>query len=363
MSSRPAPDGSLADHGPEAIEHRGLIYPFGERAPGLGEIIEVAPGVRWGRLPLFEPLGHINVWALDDGDGIALVDTGIGTARCRETWDAMLSGPLAGKPVTRIIATHMHPDHVGLAGWLADRFGTQLWMTRTEYLMARLLAADVRDEPPPEAFALWRGAGWPEEVIEAERARGWGRFAKAVDPLPLGHVRVRDGDVLEIGGRWQVIVGSGHSPEHLCLVDHGRKVMIAGDQVLPRISSNISLSLTEPEGDPLGEWLDSIARFRAVLPDDLLVLPAHGSPFRGLHPRLDALAQGHRKQLDRLAAKLAEAPARAVDCFTSLFARKIDAGLYGLATGETLAHLRRLERTDRAVREERYGVWWWRAIS
>jgi glyoxylase-like metal-dependent hydrolase (beta-lactamase superfamily II) len=179
-----------------------------------------------------------------------------------------------------------------------------------------------------------------------------------VHKLPDGYVRVQAGDRI---GPWRAVIGSGHSPEHLCLVDEERRVMIAGDQVLPRISSNVSLTMLEPEGDPLGEWLESLARFRAELPGDLLVLPAHGAPFTGLHARLEALIDGHRKQLERLEERLREAPRKAIDCFGVMFARTIDDKLLGMATGETLAHLRHLELAGRAVREARDGVWWWRA--
>ena len=304
-------------------------------------------------------LGHINLWLLEDEGGVALVDSGLNIAPAREAWEALFAGPMDGRAVTRIIATHFHPDHLGLAGWLAHRFGVRLWMTRGEWLFARMLTADVRDAPPPEAIDYLRSAGWSEERIAAEAEKGWGRFASVVSPVPVSFVRMQDGDMLTIGRReWHVVVGSGHSPEHACLVDFDGNVMIAGDQVLPRITSNVSLSLSEPEADPLGEWLASIARLRE-LPDDLLVLPSHGEPFTGLHARLDALAEGHRGRLDALHDHLSE-PRRAVDCFTILFGRQIDDGSLGLATGEALAHLRHLEVEGRALREERDGVHWYR---
>lgn len=362
MSAREAPDQSLADHRIAPSSYRGLTYPLGKFAPGFGELHPIASGVGWSRMPVPFSLEHINVWALDDGDGAALVDTGVNTSRTRDTWDALLGGALTGKPVTRVFVTHLHPDHVGLAGWLCRRFGVRLWMTRGEYLLARLLVADVRDAPPPEVTERMRLAGWPEHLIEAQQAAGWGRFAKAVAPLPEGHVRMRDGDRIAIGDRtWTVFVGSGHSPEHACFVDLDGGLMIAGDQVLPRITSNVSVTLTEPEADPLGEWLASIARFRAQLPADLLVLPAHGEPFTGLHGRLDALAQGHAKQLDQLEAHLRAEPRRVVDCFGVLFGRNIDDSIFGLASGEALAHLHHLERTGRARRETDAGHWWFSA--
>jgi glyoxylase-like metal-dependent hydrolase (beta-lactamase superfamily II) len=350
-----SPDQSLAQ---SAYSHRGLTYPFGRTGPDHGTLIELADGIGWTRSPVPGSLNHINLWVLDDGDGIALIDSGLDIPPAREAWEALFAGPLAGKTVTRLILTHFHPDHLGLAGWLARRFGVALWMTRGEWLFARMLTADVRDEPPPEALAYWRAAGWSEERIAAEAAKGWGRFASVVSAVPVSFVRMQEADVLSVGRRnWRIVVGSGHSPEHACLVDDAGKVMIAGDQVLPRITSNVSLSLSEPEADPLGEWLASIAKLR-TLPDDLLVLPSHGEPFTGLHARLDALAQGHRGRLDALHGHLAE-PRRAVDCFGILFGRKIEDASFGLATGEALAHLRRLEVEGRATRDVRNGVYWY----
>lgn len=356
-----SPDMSLTDAG-EAYTHRGLTYPLGREGPGTGEVTAIAPGVGWARLPLPGSLRHINVWLLDDGDGVAIVDTGLAIGPVREAWEALFAGPLAGRPVTRILCTHFHPDHVGLAGWLAERFDAPLWMSREEWLFARMLTADVRDTPPREAFAYWRAAGWDEERIAAEAEKGWGRFSSVVSPVPVSFVRLRDGDDVRVGDRsWRVVVGNGHCPEHACLVDEAGGVMIAGDQVLPRITSNVSLSLSEPEADPLGDWLASIARLR-TLPGDLLVLPSHGEPFTGLHARLDALAEGHRGRLDALHDHLSE-PRRAVDCFGILFGRAIDGGVYGLATGEAMAHLRHLEVEGRALREVRDGVLWYRAAQ
>ena len=349
------PDASLADI---PYSHRGLTYPLGRTAPDYGGLIELADGVGWTRLPVPGSLNHINIWVLEDGEGVALVDTGLDIAPAREAWEQLLAGPLAGRTVTRVIVTHFHPDHIGLAGWLTERFGVRLWMTFGEWLFARMLTADIRDAPPAEAFAYWRAAGWDEARIAPEAEKGWGRFASIVSAVPVSLIRMEDGDTIRIGAReWRVVTGNGHSPEHACLVDEAGKLMIAGDQVLPRITSNVSLSLSEPEGDPLGDWLASIAKLRR-LPDDLLVLPSHGEPFTGLHARLDALAEGHRGRLEALHDHLAE-PRRAVDCFSVLFGRAIGDAAFGLATGEALAHLRRLEVEGKAAREVRDGVHWY----
>jgi glyoxylase-like metal-dependent hydrolase (beta-lactamase superfamily II) len=223
-----------------------------------------------------------------------------------------------------------------------------------------MLTADSRDDMPEEMVAFWRAAGWDDAQIAHASQRGWGNFQRIVSRLPLSFRRIAEGDVLRIGDTdWEVVVGSGHSPEHACLLDRERGILIAGDQVLPRISSNVSLGVSEPEGDPLGDWLASIAKLR-TLPDDLLVLPGHGEPFTGLHVRLDQLDAEHTGRLDAVAAFLAT-PARAVDCFGQLFRRPIGPDVIGMATGEALAHLRHLEVTGRAVREVRDGIWWYSA--
>jgi glyoxylase-like metal-dependent hydrolase (beta-lactamase superfamily II) len=356
-----SPDASLAD---VAYTHKGLTYPLGRRGPEPGEMVSLADGIGWARLPVPGSLKHINVWALDDGEnGVALVDTGLDIGASREAWEALFEGPLADRRVTRVIVTHFHPDHLGYAGALTRRFGVQLWMTREEWLFARMLTSDVRDAPPAEAIDYWRGAGWSEERVEVEKAKGWGRFASVVSEIPVSFIRMRDGDTLRIGSRdWRVLVGSGHCPEHACLVSEEDDVMIAGDQVLPRITSNVSLSLSEPAADPLGDWLASIDKLRA-LPETLFVLPSHGEPFTGLHARLDALKHGHLDRLDALHRHLGAEPRRAVDCFSVLFGRAIDDSILGLATGEAMAHLRRLEVEGRARREVRDGVFWFSATS
>ena len=342
-----------------ATTRKGLTHPLGDYGPAEGELHMLAPGVGWARIALPGSLRHINIWALDDrdaeGEGVAIVDTGMALDRCKASWAALFAGPLAGKRVTRVIGTHLHPDHIGLAGWLCDRFGVSLWMTRTEWLMARMLEADRRDAPPKEAIGAWRLAGWNSEQIAFATNAGWGRFCTVVSLLPSSYVRIVDGQEIAIGdGRWQVVVGSGHTPEHACLWERDRKLLIAGDQILPRITSNVSVTVSEPLGDPLGDWLASIDRL-LDLPDDLLVLPAHGEPFTGLHVRLAALRDGHLGQLDDLVAFLRE-PRTAVDCFPILFRRELKGDDLYPATGEAMANLRRLEETGRARRVIEDGV-------
>lgn len=341
-----------------------LEYPFKEGPePGSGEAVEVAPGVLWLRMPLSGSLRFINVFALEDAGGWTVVDTGLRTEETAAGWRAAFGGVLGGRPVLRVIGTHMHPDHVGLAGWICRKFGARLWMSRLEYVTCRLLAADTGREAPEDGVRFYRAAGWDAGALEAYRAR-FGFFGKALYPLPDSYRRIRPGETIPIGaGRWRVVMGSGHSPEHVCLHDADRGLLIAGDQVLPKISSNVSVFPTEPDADPLSDWLGSLRRVRDEVPADVLVLPSHNDPFRGLHARVDELVSGHERKLDALAAALSE-PKRAVDVFPALFHRAIDAEVLGMATGESLAHLNCLAGRGRAERNlDGEGVAWWRATD
>jgi len=240
-----------------------------------------------------------------------------------------------------------------MAGWLTRKFGVRLWMTSLEYLTCRVMVSDSGREAPTDAIEFYRRAGWSAAAIESYRTR-FGNFGKHIHPLPDSFRRLEDGEQLVIGANtWRVIVGNGHSPAHACLYCPALKVLISGDQVLPRISSNVSVYPTEPDADPMRGWLDSLAKLKREVPDDVLVLPAHNECFRGLHARLDALASGQHRALDRLRRALHE-PKRAIDVFGALFARPIseaDAPLLGMATGESLACLNYLLHRGEVTRE------------
>jgi len=343
--------------------YKGLSFPWGRTwGPEPGEPLEVAEGVYWARFSMPMSLDHINLWLLEDGDGWTVVDTCLSMSSSRETWEKLFAGFMQGRPITRVICTHLHPDHVGLAGWLTERFDCQLWMSREEFLMCRAMAADTGRSAPEVAINFYRGAGYNDEQLEAYRNR-FGNFGRAIHPLPDSFRRLVDRETITIGGRyWQVIIGSGHSPEHVALYCPAAKVLISGDQVLPRITPNVSVFPTEPEGNPLDEWLRSSARIREMLPGDLLVLPAHEAPFRGLHVRMSQLIEIHQEELDTLFDYLAE-PRRAVDCFPALFKREIGAGSISLATGETLAHLNCLLARRRITRtQDDHGVNWYQQV-
>ena len=339
-----------------------LVYPLGE-GPKPGRAIDVAPGVKWMRMPLGGSLAYINVWAIEDGDGWSLVDTGMQTRDTSQAWRTIFTGDLEGKPIKRLFVTHLHPDHIGLAGWITRKFACRVWMTRLEYLQCRMLVGDTGREAPQDAIDFYRAAGWDDEAIDNYQAR-FGGFGKAIYQLPDSIRRIQDGEDIVIGAHtWRIVVGAGHSPEHACLYCPELKLMISGDQVLPKISSNVSVFPTEPDGDPLTDWLTSLARIKTLVPDDVLVLPAHNDPFIGLHARIDHLIRGHERGLGRLETSL-ETPKRSIDVFGSLFARKIDSDLLGMATGESLAHLNCLVGRGRAtVTHDDKGVAWYQAVG
>ncbi|MGR3757327.1 MAG: MBL fold metallo-hydrolase [Tranquillimonas sp.] len=338
----------------------GLHHPWPE-APEPGTVRAVAPGVLWLRLPLPMALDHVNVYVLEDDDGWTVVDTGLDTRTTRRAWEAALTGPLADRPVVRVIVTHHHPDHVGLAGWFVAQ-GAELWTTRTSYLMARMLLLDEQDRPTDETLAFWRAAGMPGAMLAERAASRPFNFADCCAPLPLGYRRLRDGDRLRLAGRdWSVRVGNGHAPEQATL--WSEDVVLAGDQILPNISPNLGVHATEPEADPVAEWLESCARLARGAGPGHLVLPGHKTPFRGLPLRLSQLEQNHRGALERLEAHLAR-PSTAVECFAPLFKRGIGAGEYGLALSEAMAHCLHLWHAGRVTRTGRAdGAWIWQRAA
>ncbi|MFO1016359.1 MAG: MBL fold metallo-hydrolase [Hyphomonadaceae bacterium] len=315
-----------------------LVYPLGE-PPEAGVAREVAPGVYWIRMPLPFALQWINLWLIDDGDSWTIVDTGVAIEQTREYWRGIFDATLQGRPVKRVICTHMHPDHMGLAGWITRKFDATLWMSRLEYITGRMLVADTGREAPEEGVKFYRAAGWDEDLIDSYKVR-FGGFGKAVSKMPDAYKRLADGDVITLGGRpWRVITGNGHSPEHVCLWQEELKLFISGDQVLPRISSNVSVFPTEPDGDPLADWIASCKKLLGAVPNDVLVLPSHNEPFTGLHERLENLIDGHERALARVLDRIQKEPRRSIDLFGALFARKIGPDLVGMATGEAIAHV------------------------
>lgn len=337
--------------------------PF-ETPPGPGEAIEIADGVLWLRIPLPMVLDRVNVYALREdaaaGGGWAIVDTGLNSKRTRAGWQAALEGPLAGAPITRVLVTHHHPDHVGLAAWFQEQ-GAELLMTRTAWLFARMLTLDNQDRATDAQITFWRRAGMAPEILASRSAERPFNFADIVAPMPLGFTRLIDGQALRFGARdWIVRFGQGHAPDHATLWSQSDNLVLAGDQILPSISPNIGVYATEPEADPVGDWLTACAELTPHARADHLVLPGHKRPFTGLPDRMRQLSDHHTLALDRLRLHL-DQPRRATECFAPLFKRKIDAGTYGHALVEAVAHLNHLYRlgeVSRSLGDD--GAWLWR---
>lgn len=285
-------------------------------------------------------LDHINVWTIDTHDGWVLVDSGLNNPETVANWLALMAqGPLT-RPLQGVYATHMHPDHIGLAGWFTRRAGVQLYMSRLEYLTCRVMHADTNREAPPDGVHFHRRAGWSDTAIESYRSR-FGSFGKHIHALPESFRRLQDGDQIQLGDHcWRIITTGGHSPEHASLYCPDLKLLISGDQVLPKISSNVSVFASEPLANPLKDWYEAIDKLMREVPNDVLVLPSHNEPFYGLHERLESLRSGQDRALDRLHHALSTRPHRIIDTFTVLFNRAIgeqDTQQFGMATGEAVA--------------------------
>ncbi len=343
------------------MNHSSIQYTF-DSQPEIGESIEIFPGIRWLRMPLPFMLGHINLWLLEDGEQWTIVDTGLYTQTTREHWEKVFADQLGGKPVGRVLVTHLHPDHAGCAGWLTERFEAPLWMSREEYLLCRILVADTGQPVPAAGSDFYAAAGFPETALERYQ-KAFGRFGSVVSPLPQSYHRLFDGMEFMIGeNHWRVIVGQGHSVEHACLFCEKLNVLISGDQILPTISSNVSVYPTEPAANPLHDWLQSLRMLQEVLPVDVMVLPSHGKPFRGAAIRLHELIKEHMDGLDKLRS-LSREPVRAIDAFSTLFRSTINENNLIMAAGESIAHFNYLlELGELESHLDESGTRWYQQI-
>ncbi|WP_218312673.1 MBL fold metallo-hydrolase [Alteromonas antoniana] len=328
--------------------------------PQNGCTTEIMPGVLWLRMGLPFDLDHINLYLLEDTDGWFVVDTGLGTDTTKSAWDQIFAN--LDKPVKGVIVTHMHPDHIGLAGWITEKFRVPLYMTNSEYYTARALLN------VPQGGSRWNDreyftrAGLDNETVEKIVSSSKG-FASVVSAIPLAYQRLRDGDVLTINGkRWEIMIGRGHSPEHACLFCHEQHVLLSGDHILPKISPNIGVYSTEPEGNALKEYLATLLPFLS-LPESTLVLPAHNTPFTGLQDRVNGLRNHHKRHLNAL-LQACQTPQSVVDCLPVMFKRKLSGRNTVFAVAECLSHLnylmfdKQLSRTLNA-----HGVYQYTAID
>jgi len=312
-----------------------LEFPI-DTVPKNGTMYSINDDLHWVRMPLPMSLNHINLWLIGSKDQAMLVDTGMFLDDVKTAWTDLISNEKID--IKKLIVTHMHPDHIGLAGWFVKKFNVPLCMSRTDYLQCRLLAADTGEYVPHEAIDFYTQAGLSEKQIKNYIER-FGFFGSIIHKLPDAYNRIKHGDVISIAGdEWKCIEGRGHTMEHICLFSKAKNLLISGDQLLPKITSHVGVFPTEPNANPLDDWLESCKRLIDLVPEDVLVLPAHGRPFLGAHKRLKTIINHHEESLNKLEEFLTT-PKRSVDVFPVLFKREIDDGNFLMATGESIAHL------------------------
>lgn len=338
----------------DALERR-LHYPLGQALPGIGQALPVAPGVKWVRMALPFALDHINLWLLrdrvDSREGWTIVDCCIAHDSAREQWEQIFARELEGLPVLRVLVTHMHPDHIGLAQWLCERWQAPLYISATDYHMARLGSQSTTGFGGDAAARHFAQHGLIDPQDQQRiRARS-GYYPGLVPGVPATFSRLLDGTRLAIGGHhWRCIAGYGHAPEHMALYSEALGVLISGDMVLPRISTNVSVYDQEPEADALSLFLTSLERF-LPLPEDTLVLPSHGKPFKGLHERIRQLQDHHQDRLHEVSQACQQQACSAMDIVPVLFPRALDLHQTTFAMGEAIAHLHRLWYQGQLQRE------------
>ena len=341
-----------------------LEFPFADALPEPGARREVAPGIHWVRMPMPFALDHVNVWLLrdrfDGRDGWTVVDCGIASDTIRGLWSTVLAEALDGLPIVRILCTHTHPDHIGNAAWLQAKMPGDvpppLWMTQGEYAMGRVLQAGLVGTDGPSIVQHYTAHGLTDPDYLDAMSKRTGYFSTLVPEIPLTYRRIADGERIAIGDdTWRVIAGFGHSPEHAALYAERADILISGDMLLPRISTNVSVHAMEPEANPVQQFVDSIGRF-VPLPEDALVLPSHGRPFRRLHRRVEQLHEHHRARLDEVLEHCV-VPRTAADIVPVMFRRKLDSHQLFFAFGEALAHLHALWYAGSLARTRDDGVY------
>ena len=338
-----------------------LHYPYPD-APGKGHAVDITPDIKWLRSPLPLSLNHINCYLLRDGEGWCVVDTGMNSESARQQWLDVIEAELEGAPLTRVFATHHHPDHVGLAGWLCDRHRVPLWMSESEYFHTCTFNAPRRSEPYWEVDQYFVRAGMSLQSQQSLYAND--DYNHMVSEVPASYHRIADGDRIQIGSHeWVAITSRGHAPEHLSLYCSELNLYLSGDQLLPKITSNVSVSPIAPDADPLGDWLQAHADIAHRVPDNAIVLPAHQLPFSGVHTRLQQVVEHHEQRMDRL-CDLCREPSTAQLLTDRLFDRELDAFQNFLAVGECLAHLHRLMALGRVERTlQASGVYHFRHLA
>ncbi|TWB06617.1 MBL fold metallo-hydrolase [Bradyrhizobium stylosanthis] len=333
-----------------------LRYPW-DQHPGPEEVVEIRPGVLWARLKLPFRLNHVNIYLLADGDGYAMIDAGFGNEETIEAWTKLFEGPLKGVNITRLIVTHSHPDHVGLAGWIVERFNCPLVMSQVEYLQSVYHQNRGTEERKEAQRQFFRRHGMDESLTEKLLGRGQD-YLKRVSVLPPSYRRISHGDEVVIGARrFKVITGGGHALDQVMLYCADDKLFLSADQVLSKISPNVSVWAVEPDQNSLGEYLASLASLTTTLPYDLLVLPGHGVPFYGLKTRIKQLADHHEERCRLIADACRDQPKTSRELVPVVFNKHVlDEHQMGFAAGELVAHVNYMIVEGRLTSETKDGV-------
>lgn len=330
-----------------------IRFPFLE-PPAPGKIEQVDKNIFWARMPLPFVIDHVNVYILEDVDGLTLVDTGLNVNVCKENWISIFESFFDSKPIKRIIITHHHPDHVGLLGWLIKRNDCEVLVSRTSWLLARMLYLDKQENPSYQAIDFLRKAGMSEKSLNETVQSKPFNFSDVVHEIPLGFRALQPREQIFAGGQhWRVEFGNGHAPDHVTLWGVDKSTLIAGDQVLPGISSNLGVYPTEPSLNTVGLWMETCKLFRAMANSDFLVLPGHNLPFYGLVTRLDQLIENHVGALKRIEAVLKKKSCTAVELFEPIFKRQIKSSEYSLALAESVGHINYLRALGKLKYSER----------
>ncbi|MBI4293992.1 MAG: MBL fold metallo-hydrolase [Betaproteobacteria bacterium] len=327
-----------------------VTYPF-KHSPEFGKIVQVAEGIFWLTTPLPFRLRAINAYLIEEKEGWTIVDCGYGIEEVRRHWEGVWRDQMKDKPVTRVVVTHFHPDHMGNAGWFQEKLGIRPHMAETEWAFALLAAKGLNSDDIDQRIAFYRKHGLSNELVQKYRNEVF-RYAFGVPSVPDSYTRLREGDVMTINGvAWTVMIGYGHSPEHVCLYSSRLGVMIAGDQILPEITPNVGAWHFEPDANPLEGFVNTIKRFRPLLRRDTLVLPAHRKPFRGVHQRFDELEHHHRVRLHKILAATGPAGMTSADLMPWIFPGDLDGHQIGFGMHEALAHLNFLMYEGKMVRK------------
>ena len=365
MNSAPAPTVPTAAT-PALTGEKALNFPLGDTLPALGQALQVAPGILWIRMQLPFALDHINLWLLEDSEetatgvrkGWTAVDCGVTNEGTQAAWEQVFAGPMKGLPILRVLVTHMHPDHMGLAHWLCAKFKAPLLISATEYQSATLSSNGTSNFGGVGTQEFFTANGWTNPEDQAMVKERVFYYNKMVPSVPDTYRRLMDGQSVKIGAyTWRCISGFGHSPEHIALYSEEAKVLISGDMVLPKISTNVSVYTQEPEANSLSLFLNSLKKF-ADLPADTLVMPSHGRVFRGLHTRIAQLVQHHEERLVDVLEACKESPGSAHDMLSVIFRRPLDFHQTTFAMGESVAHLHALWYDGKMKRfQDAQGVW------